>query len=521
MMQPLVFFNGQIFTGSNANAWVEALVIEKNKIVFSGNNTGALAYRSPQKIDLRRKLVLPGFNDAHTHFAEGGKSLIGLNVRGAKNLANFVRLIRDYTHRLKPGEWVASWGWDHEGWPEKRYPVREDVDSATPQNPLLLYRSDGHVALANSLALKTAGIRKAFPVRGGEILVDPKTGEPTGILRDRAVHLVAKHIPGLPRSKRKAAIQAALKYAARMGVTSIQEMETLPEDFELYLELLEKDELTSRVYAVPLPENRDKFPEVPASDFLRTGGVKLFADGSLGAASARMFEPFNDAPDSTGLAIYGPGELKQVLQNFHEKGHQICIHAIGTRANYEVLQAFKDVLKAAHNTGRHRIEHAQMIRKEDLGLMAGLGLITSIQPAHYLGDRRWLVRRIGEKRLPLAYRIASFFKARIAVAFGTDWPVEDLNPLAGLFAAVVRSRDLYTPGEGISLSAAVRAYTAGSAFAEFSGRKKGRLLAGQIADFVVLAENIFEMPPEEFKDIPVVLTLVDGKIVHKTGEARI
>lgn len=519
-MKPTIFFNGAIFTGDSRKPWVEALVIEGGRIVFAGGQVEALSYSAETKIDLGGRLVLPGFNDAHLHFVEGGKGMLGLNLRDADSLEEFLVRIGNYARKLAPGKWITSWGWDHENWPEKRYPTRQDVDQVTPQHPLLLFRLDGHLAVANSLALKAAGIHGSKKIPGGEILLDSRTGEPNGVLKDKAAEIVASQIPRESLSDRKEAIHVALSHAATLGVTSVQEMETRLEDYEIYSELAEKGDLSARIYAVPLLENRNQFEGLPQNDFLQVGGAKLFSDGSLGAGSAWMFEPFNDEPNTTGLSIYSPDELRAIFEDADQKGWQICVHAIGTRANHEVVRAFESLLKSQRNARRHRVEHVQLIRDEDMRQMARLGLLASIQPVHYWDDQRWLVRRIGEGRLPLAYRLESFFRAKIPVAFGTDWPVEDLNPLLGLFSAVARSYDLNTPEEGISLKTAIRAYTSGSAYAEFVEDKKGRLLEGQFADLVVLSENIFKLPPEDFKDVPIDLTMVGGKIYYESQNAK-
>jgi len=516
----MIFFNGAIFTGDSQMPWAEALVVAEDRIAFAGSRTEAMSDPEAIKVDLKGRLVLPGFNDAHLHFVEGGRVLTGLNLREARNLEDFLEQIGRYARTVTAGQWITSWGWDHERWPERRYPTRRDVDRVSPQHPLLLFRLDGHVAVANSLALKAAGVSRATKIPGGQVLLDPQTGEPNGVLRDKAAKFVAAQIPPEPLSRRKEAIRMALSQAAKLGVTSVQEMGTQFGDYTIYRELAERGELTARVYAVPLFENRDLFRGLPEDNWLRVGGVKLFSDGSLGAASAWMFEPYDDEPETTGLALYSAEELRDILETADQKGWQICIHTIGTRANHEVVHAFDRILKNRGNLRRHRFEHVQLIRDDDLGHMARLGLLASLQPVHYWDDRRWLVHRIGERRLPLAYRLGSFFRAKIPVALGTDWPVGDLNPLLGIFSAVARNHDLNTPEEGISLKAALRAYTSGSAFAEFAENKKGRLREGQLADLVVLSENIFKLPPEEFKNVAVDLTLVGGKVVYQSEQAK-
>ncbi len=512
-----VFVNARIFTADPKRPWAEALVTEGETIVFVGSNSGALAYQSShtRKIDLNNRLVLPGFHDAHLHFAEGGFGRIWLNLRAAHSLREFVGAIADFLSAVPEGEWVTSWGWDHENWPEKRYPTRQDVDPVSKNHPLLLQRLDGHVALANSLALKMAGVKRARKIPGGEIQIDPKSGELTGILKDRAIELVTAAIPPISKARRRKAIEAAFEYAARLGVTSVQEMETHPDSFELYREMLDRGEMTARVRAVPLPEHLEALAETGNPRWLVSSGVKLFSDGSLGAGSAWMFEPYADAPTSTGLAIHTESELHRLLEKFDRLGRQICLHAIGDRANHVAVQALCRLAAQNRNARRHRIEHVQVIREKDADAMADCGLVASLQPVHYLDDRRWLTKRIGPQRLPAAYRLRSLIRRKIPVAFGTDWPVEDLNPLQGIYASVSRNIDSWTPQEGISLEEALLAYTRGSAFSEFSESWKGRLLPGFAADFVVLSENLFRISPEEIPQVRVLRTVVGGKTVFE------
>ncbi len=512
-----VFYNGAIFTANPEQPWAEALVVEGEQIAFVGGKTNALAFAShaASKIDLKGRFVIPGFHDAHLHFAEGGFGLIGLNLRKARSLGQFVEILAEYLHSIPEGEWVTSWGWDHKSWPENRYPTRRDVDPVSPRHPLLLQRLDGHVALANSLALEKAGLRHPQKIPGGEIEVDPQTGLMTGILKDKAIDRVAAHIPPAPPARRRRALRAALALAARLGVTSLQEMETHPDSFRVYREWAENGELSARIRAVPLPEHIKNLSDWTNTPWLSVGGVKLFADGSLGATSAWMFEPYNDAPQNTGLAIYAPKELQELIAEFQAKEKQICLHAIGDRANHEAVRALCQAISHRGNTPRHRIEHVQVIREEDVRAMVSCGIVASVQPVHYLDDRRWLVERIGEQRLPAAYRLRTFFQRKIPVAFGTDWPVEELNPLQGIFAAVSRNHDLWTPQEGISLQDALLAYTRGSAFAEFTEKWKGALAPNFAADFVVLSENLFKIPPEEIPNVEVVRTVVGGKTVFE------
>ena len=526
----VVFINGKVWTVNEKKPEAEAVVVKGDRIVFVGNNRKASRWIGPETrvVDLTGRLLLPGFNDAHVHFSDGGFSLIQLKLRGAEDRQDFAGRIGVYVRDLPRGAWATGGNWDHEAWPDKRYPDRWLVDPFTKDHPILVNRLDGHVALANSRALQIARITKTTPDPvGGFIERDPKTGEPTGILKDTAMELVSKHIPATPDSVRLKAVTAALKHAAELGITSVQDM-SAEHDYHLYQELLRTNRLSCRILAVmPIETHAERLFEqgvgVHSGDsMLRIGSIKNFADGSMGAGSALFFEPYTDEPSTSGLSIYPKDRLMALVENGHSKGLQVITHAIGDKANRWVLDAYEAAIRKTGPKGlRHRIEHAQVVLPEDLPRFAELGVIASIQPSHCIDDMRWAEKRIGKKRCAYAYMYKSFFDAGADVAFGTDWPVEPLTPMLGLYACVTREypeggpEGGWYPDQIITMKQAVRSYTLGSAFAQHEESDLGTIEPGKLADLIVLDKDIFSISPKEILETRVDLTMVGGRIVYQ------
>ena len=524
----LVLINGEIFTVNKVNPWAEACAIKDGKFLDVGSNERIKKYigENTEIIDLKGRLVLPGFNDAHVHFSEGGFYLLGIDLRDAKDEREFAERIKKEVQRLKKGEWILGGNWDHEAWPSKKYPAKELIDEFTKENPVFVQRLDGHVGLANSLALKLAGIDKNTPnPQGGEIVKDPKTGEPTGILKDTAQQLIYNVIPLPSKEKRLKAIKTAIRHANSLGITSIQDNSS-QEDFEIYQELLKRGELSLRINVWRGVEYFKNFKKIGiiscfGNDMLRIGTIKIFVDGSMGAGTALFFEPYTDDPTTCGLAIYKEKELYELVKEIDKAGLQIAAHAIGDKANHWILNAFEKALKENGRKGaRHRVEHAQVVLPEDLKRFKKLGIIASIQPSHCIDDMRWAEKRIGE-RVKNAYLFNSFVNNGVKLAFGTDWPVEPLNPMQGIYAAVTREypeggpENGWFPEEKITLEQAIEFYTLGSAYAEFQEKIKGSIEKGKLADLVVLDRNIFKIPKREILKTKVDYTILNGKIVYK------
>ena len=528
LMADMVLIHGKIFTVDAAQPWAQAVAIRDGKFVAVGKDEEIkkLIGQETEVIDLGGKLALPGFNDAHLHFTNGGLYLLGIDLRPARDEKEFARILKEYIYKVPKGEWVSGGNWDHENWPSKKHPRKEMIDPFTADHPVMVSRLDGHMALANSLALKLAGITRDTPdPQGGEIVKDKKTGEPTGILRDTAMALVDKVIPPLSRDKRERAIRAAMRHSLELGVTSIQDNSSA-EDLEVYQELLRKGELGVRINAWRGADTWGEFQRIgitaPYGDpFLRLGTVKLFVDGSMGAGTALFFEPYADDPATSGLPIHTPEQLQTLVRNADAAGLQVAAHAIGDKANAWVLEAFAKA-RAANGLrdARHRIEHSQVVRPDDVKRFAELGVIASVQPCHCIDDMRWAEKRIG-KRVDDAYRWRSFLEAGVGLAFGTDWDVEPLDPRLGLYAAV--SRELpgggpvggWHPEEKLSLAQAIEMYTLGSAYAEFQETLKGSVQKGKFADLVVMERDLFSIPKKDILTTPVAMTLLNGKMVFR------
>ncbi len=528
LMADMVLLNGRIFTVNKTQPWAQAVAIRDGKFVAVGKDEEIkkLIGKETEVIDLGGKLGLPGFNDAHLHFTNGGLYLLGIDLRPARDEKEFARILKEYIYKVPEGEWVTGGNWDHENWPSKKHPRKEMIDPITPDHPVLVSRLDGHMALANSLALKLAGISRDTPdPQGGEIVKDKKTGEPTGILRDTAMSLVDRVIPPLSKEKRERAIRAAMRHAQKLGVTSIQDNSSA-EDLAIYQELLRKGELGVRINAWRGADGWADLQRIgimsPYGDpFLRLGTVKLFVDGSMGAGTALFFEPYADDPSTTGLPIHTKEQLDALVRNADAAGLQIAAHAIGDKANSWILDAFARAREAnGARDSRHRVEHSQVVRGSDVARFRELGVIASVQPSHCIDDMRWAEKRIG-KRVDDAYRWRSFLEAGAHVAFGTDWDVEPLDPRLGLYAAVTRELPAGGPAGGwhplekIALEQAIEAYTLGSAYAEFQESMKGSIEIGKLADMVVMEKDLFLIAKKDILTVPVAKTILNGKVVFQ------
>jgi hypothetical protein len=499
-----------------------------------GTSTGLKALAGPgtRIIDAAGRLVLPGFNDAHVHFLSGGFQLSSVDLRDAASPREFAERIGAFAARLPPGRWMTGGDWDHERWPTNALPTRELIDAATPGTPVFVSRLDGHMALANSLALKLAGVTRDTPdTDGGLIVRDPKSGEPTGVLKDAAMSLVSRKIPIATFGEKLAAARAATEHAARLGVTSVTDM-SAGADVGVYQELLRRGGLKTRIYAIaPLPQwEKLALTGMRAAfggDMLRVGGLKGFSDGSLGSTTALFFEPYVDAPETRGLPgdeMFPEGAMLQRVLGADRAGLQVMIHAIGDRANDQVLGIFEQVA-ARHGPRdrRFRIEHAQHLRRQDIPRFARAQVIASMQPYHCADDGRWAEKRIGPGRAKGTYAFRSLLDAGATLAFGTDWNVAPLDPLAGIAAAVARRTldgkhpDGWVPEEKITVQETVRAYTVGSAYAEFAEHVKGTLAPGRLADLVVLDKDIFRIPAARIETARVQLTVMDGRVVYEAG----
>ncbi len=529
----VIIVNAAIRTMDASQPTAETLAVVGNRIAAVGSTAEirALAGAKTRVVDAGGKTVLPGFNDSHLHWLEGGSSITNVDLRDAASTAEFARRIGDYAKKLPKGRWVLGGNWDHEKWPGAPLPTKAMIDSATPDHPVFVNRLDGHMALANSLALKLAGVTKATKDVPGGLIVRDEKGEMTGVLKDAAMSLVEKVIPPQSWDEKLTAARAATEHAARLGVTSVQDM-SAAEDVGLYQQMLDRGELKTRIYAMRSIISWEALAKTGVragfgSEWLRVGGLKGFSDGSLGSSTALFFEPYNDAPETRGLIfaqMLPKGIMLQRVLSADQAGLQVMIHAIGDRANATILDLFDEVTRRnGPRDRRFRIEHAQHLRRDDLKRFGAQKVIASMQPYHCADDGRWCDKRIGPERAKGTYAFRSLLDSGATLAFGTDWPVAPLNPMEGLKAAVTRQTldgkhpGGWVPEQKITLEETIRAYTMGAAFAEFQDRVKGSITPGKLADLVLLDRDIFQIAPAELDQVKVLVTLVNGKVVYESA----
>ena len=526
-----VVVNGMVWTGlSSGAAQPGAVAIREGKILAVGDSADVARTVGSRTsvIDARGGLVLPGFADGHTHFVQGGFQLASLDLRDAATPEEFVRRIAAFARTRQPGQWIQGGDWDHTLWPGQPLPRREWIDSVTPDNPVFISRLDGHEALANTAAIRAAGVTKATPTpSGGEILHDARTGEPTGIFKDQALDLIGKAIPAPSAEEMDSAVARAMAYAASLGVTATANMSASWADLASYRRLERAGRMTLRVYLYfPIDGWRAVADTVRAGgagdEWVRIGGLKGFMDGSAGSRTAYFFDAYDDSAGYHGLLQNTEADMRTWIGNADSAGLQVAVHAIGDRAN-AILLAIYDSVTRAHGARdrRFRVEHAQHLRPEDLPLFGRLHTVPSMQPYHAIDDGRWVEQRIGPERIKTTYAFRTLLETEAPLAFGSDWTVATLDPLWGLYAAVTRRTldgkypEGWVPDQKITLAQALRAYTAGNAWAVFAENQWGTLAPGRDADVVVVDHNLFTMPPESLATARVAVTIVGGKLVYR------
>jgi len=526
----LIVTGAAVWTGDAGRPEAEAVAVVGDRIAAVGSAAEIMAWRGrrSQVIRAEGRLLVPGFNDAHAHFVEGGLQLDNVNLKEAAHPAAFVSLIARQAAKTGPGEWVLGGGWDEQRWDPPGLPAANLIDPVTAGVPVLIHRSDLHMALANSLALQLAGITAATPDPAGGAIMRDRAGNPTGILKDSAINLVSRFVPPVSRERHLRAVRRAQAHAAALGVTSVHHMNPTRHDIALYRELDARGELITRIYAVPsladfAAARAPDLPPAPASPRLRLGAVKGFADGSLGSATAFFHDPYTNAPETRGLLadeMQPRSLLLERLLQADDAGLQICWHAIGDQAVSLTLDLCGDIAGARPPRDRRfRIEHAQHVKPADFARFARQGAIASVQPYHAIDDGCWAEQRLGAGRLPTSYPYRSFLDHHVRVALGTDWYVAPLNPMLTLYAATTRATldgrhpQGWIPEQKLSLSEALSAYTAGSAYAEFQEDVKGTITPGKLADMVLLDHNLFTLEPERLREAAASVTISGGKIV--------
>ncbi|HEX4387631.1 MAG TPA: amidohydrolase [Steroidobacteraceae bacterium] len=533
-----IYLNGDILTGEALTAAqptrVAALAVRAGRVEAAGSVAQMAALRGPhtQVTDLHGAFAMPGFNDAHLHLGDAGITALETDLRGVRSLAELKARVADSARRASPGAWLRGGGWDHTLWPSPQLPSRADLDAVTAGHPAVFDRTDGHIAVANSAALKAQGITRATrDPGGGQIDRDPQ-GEPTGILRETAWVQFAARIPPPAPQQRRRGLEIALADAARNGLTSVQDYSRW-DDFLVFEQLEREGKLPVRVsewltFNEPLEVlERERAAHSADDPLLHTGMLKGFMDGSLGSRTAALEAPYSDDPKNRGIPRYEQGPLNELTVARARAGFQIGFHAIGDRGVAMALGAFA-AAEAALPPGqgaaaRFRIEHDQVIAPADLRRQASLQVIASMQPSHLLNDMRWALQRLGPERARYSYAWQSMLANGIPLAFGTDYPVETVPPVRGLYAAITRlpepdpvmpTTPAYFPEERLSIAQALYAYTQGSAFAEKMEKDKGTLENGRLADFVVLDHDLLRATPLEIYNTRVLRTVVGGRTVY-------
>ena len=533
----LAIKNAKIVTVDKKHPRAEAVAVTGEFIVYVGSNKSIDQYIDDGKtkvIDAGGRLVVPGFNDAHAHFRRIDPNYIDL--RYITDPHTITQRVKAAVAKARPGELIRGGRWEHEMFHDKQWPTKELIDPFTPDNPVALSRADGHSVLVNSYVLRHSGITKDTPdPPGGEIQKDPVTGEPTGIIKELARRLLdygAVEIKRTPEEEEARWLEgwmAALDMAKNVGVTSLH---LPPGEFEPFQKLKDMGKLTLRVYVGQrldglTDQDLERYAELKSkypleNNWIRFGLLKGHIDGTLGSGTMMVFEPFEDEPDKTGLPFQPYEELERIIVTADRAGFQIAIHAIGPKGNHLTLDAIE---KAAELNGRresrHRIEHAQFLIDEDIPRFAELGVVASMQPTHCITDKRFAEKRVGRERCRGAYAWRSLLDAGVHIAFGTDYGVEPLDPMEGLYAAVTRKDRAGEPGEGwfpeqkLTMEEAIELYTLGSAYSEFMEDRKGMIKEGYLADMVILNQDLMTIPHDRIMRTKVDYTIVGGKVVYQ------
>jgi predicted amidohydrolase YtcJ len=525
------YLHGRIYTNDPKHPWADAMATRDGQILCIGTISQILldcgGAESNDVVQLAGHFVMPGFNDAHSHLGGAGRDKLTLQLNNATSVDDVLKLVKAAAGQHKPGEWILGSGWDQSRWADQSFPTRLQLDQAAPFNPVYLDHVSGHIAVANSLALKHAEINPDTPNPVGGEIARFADGEPNGLLKERATEMVTQRIPDPSEEERRKGIELVLQELAQNGVTSAQDFSTW-EDFGVYNDLKLEKKLTVRITEwLPFTSSTDDLQNMRAQGgttdpWLKTGALKGFLDGALGTHTAALLAPYSDDPSTSGILTMEPEKVKAMAIERDRLGFQIAFHAIGDKANRVALDTFESLVRVnPPRDRRDRIEHAQVVAPEDMPRFAKLQVIASMQPSHETNDMRWAEQRLGPERSKGAYAWKSLQNAGARLAFGTDYDVEPINPLRGLYACVTRESiegappGGWIPQEKLPLSDCISAYTSGSAYAEFMEGKKGELKVGEFADFVVLSRDLTKIDPREFLKTEVLRTVVNGKTVYQ------
>jgi predicted amidohydrolase YtcJ len=528
----LVVF-GRVWTGNPEQPWAGGVAVRGDTIIAVGDSAELARYVGGETrlVDNGEAMVTPGFMDGHVHLLEGGFSLASIDLRDANSPEEFIARLKEYAARLAPGEWITDGNWDHERWEGAPLPRRDWIDSVTPNNPVFVVRLDGHMWLANSAALRLGGItRSTREIPGGTIVRDPRTGEPTGVLKDNAHNPVEAVRPVPSAAQDDSALARAMDYAVSRGVTAVAAVSSFEREYEALRRAHAAGRLKIRVASYDSLEawrstaERIK-AESEGDDWYRLAGVKGYTDGSLGSTTAFFYEPYNDEPTTRGLLRFSEDSMRAWIAGADSAGIQVIVHAIGDRANGLVLDIFDSVAQAhGPRDRRFRIEHAQHLRREDIDRIAASGVIASMQPYHAIDDGRWAEKRIGPERIKTTYAFRSLVDRKAHLAFGSDWTVAPIDPILGIYAAVTRrtlddkNPEGWVPDQKISVEEALRAYTYENAYGVFAEEHRGMLKPGYRADLVLLDQDLTKVAPPQLEGVKVRATIVGGRVVYEAQD---
>lgn len=530
-LSPTTFYlHGRIYTNDPKHPWAEAMAVRDEKIFCIGSLSQILldcgGAQSHDIVQLKGRFVMPGFNDAHLHIGGAARDKLTLVLNSASSSDEILALVKSAAATHQPGDWILGSGWDQSRYPGQKIPTRLELDQAAPNNPVYLVHISGHVAVANSLAFKHAEITSDTADPPGGQIERFADGEPSGLLKERAMDMVSQRIPDPSEIDRQKGIQLVLAELAQNGVTSVQDFSTW-DDFLAFIELKQAKKLTVRItewlpFGLSTDDLQNQRAEGGTTDpWLRTGALKAFLDGALGTRTAALLAPYSDDPSTSGILRVDPEKFKAMAIDRDRLGFQLAFHAIGDKANRLALDTFESIVRVnPPRDRRDRIEHAQVLAPEDIPRFGTLHVIASMQPSHETNDMRWAEQRLGPERSKGAYAWHSLQTAGATLAFGTDYDVEPVNPLRGLYACTTREALDGTPSGGwisqekLPLADCISAYTTGSAYAEFMDGQKGQLKVGQFADFVILSQDLTKIPPNAILHTEVLRTVVGGRTVY-------